>query len=244
MKLHWFQHVPFEGLGSIEHWANRRGYGVRSIRAHQQDPWPVMEEVDWLIVMGGPMNIYEEKKYPWLAGEKQFIGNAIAAGKTVIGICLGAQLIADVLGSKVYAGQEKEIGWFPVLKTKEAAKSKVFRDFPSDVKAFHWHGDTFDLPPGSIRIAESAGCPNQAYIYEDRVLGLQFHLEITKQGAEDLVWNCRDELVEGPFIQSAEYILGSEEHFMKVNKIMEQLLDTLADAYAGNNTFFASDLHQ
>ncbi len=228
MNIHWFQHVPFEGLGSIESWAINRRHHIRSTRLYRQDPWPAIEEIDWLIVMGGPMNIYEDGKYPWLVEEKQFIKESIREGKTVIGICLGAQLIADVLGSKVYAGQHKEIGWFPVLKTKEAAKSKIFPDFPSEMTVFHWHGDTFALPPECIRIAESAACQNQAFVYEDRVIGLQFHLEITSQGAEALISNCGEELVEAPFIQSADAILAGGANFLKVNKRMEQLLDTLA----------------
>ena len=136
-----------------------------------------------MIVMGGPMNIYEEKKYPWLLREKCFIEDATKTGKVVIGICLGAQIIADVLGANVYAGEHKEIGWFPIFRTKEAGESIVFRDFPSELEVFHWHGDSFDLPSGCIRLAESAACPNQAFIYDERVVGLQFHLEVTRQGA-------------------------------------------------------------
>lgn len=232
MNIHWIQHVPFEGIGSIGSWAMHRGHHIHSTRLYQQDSLPAMKEIDWLIVMGGPMNIYEEDKYPWLVEEKRFINESIQAGKTVIGICLGAQLIANVLGSKVYAGRHKEIGWFPVLKTGEAAKSPIFSDFPSEIKAFHWHGDTFELPPGCVRIAESAACRNQAYIFEDRVLGLQFHLEITKQGAEELISNCGNELIEKPFIQRAENILKNEGDFVKINEEMERLLDRLAVARA------------
>ena len=228
MKIRWFQHVPFEGLERIEHWAKDRRYDIHPTRLYQRDPWPDTEDLDWLIVMGGPMNVYQEDRYTWLKGEKKFIEKAIAAGKTVIGICLGAQLIADVLGSRVYALHHKEIGWFPVLKAREAAKSAVFQNFPPEINAFHWHGDTFDLPSGSVRFAESAACQNQAFCFENRVFGLQFHLEITKQGAEGLVSNCGDEIVEGPFIQSAKRILSRERNFIKANEQMSQLLDAFA----------------
>jgi GMP synthase-like glutamine amidotransferase len=227
MNIHWIQHIPFEDLGSIEDWSARHGHRLSATRFHQQDPLPEMENMDWLIVMGGPMNIYEEAKYPWLPLEKGFIRKAIETGKVVIGICLGAQLIADALGSKVYAGRHKEIGWFPVHKTDEAGKSRLFGDFPSETDVFHWHGDTFDLPSGCIPIAESAACRNQAFIYEERVIGLQFHMEMTGPGAERIVSNCREELVEAPFIQKAEAILSSADRFKAANEKMDRLLDRL-----------------
>jgi GMP synthase-like glutamine amidotransferase len=228
MNIHWFQHVPFEGLGSIEHWAKRRGHQVSATRLYREDPLPDEQEVDGLIVMGGPMNIYEEDRYPWLLREKRFIEDAIKADKAVIGICLGAQLIADVLGAKVYTGRHKEIGWFPIYREREAQESKIFRDFPSEMEAFHWHGDTFDLPSGCIRIAESAVCKNQAFVYDERVVGLQFHLEITRQGAKELISNCRAEIVEASFIQSVEEMLSTDDRFIKANERMERLLDVLS----------------
>lgn len=146
MKIHWIQHVPFEGLGSIETWSLKHGHCLSVTRFHQQDPLPRMDEFDWLIVMGGPMNVYEEVKYPWLSVEKDFIKKAIENKKVVIGICLGAQLIADALGSKVHAGGHKEIGWFPVRKTDEAKTSLVFKDLPPVTDVFHLNGIHFRKP--------------------------------------------------------------------------------------------------
>jgi len=227
MKIHWFQHVPFEGLGTIEIWANRHGHPLSVTRFHRQDPLPQMDTIDWLIVMGGPMNIYEEDRYPWLSEEKKFLKEAIDAGKVVFGICLGAQLIADALGSKVYAGRHKEIGWFPVHKKGAAGQSHVFKDFPQEMDVFHWHGDTFDLPPGCIRIAESAACQNQAFIYEERVIGLQFHLEMTRKGVEEIVATCKGELLEAPYIQKTDEILSNSERFPEANRMMDSILDRL-----------------
>ncbi|MBI5184763.1 MAG: type 1 glutamine amidotransferase [Nitrospinae bacterium] len=225
MRLHYLQHVPFEGLGSIQGWAGAKGHSITCTRLFAGDKFPEIGEIDMLIIMGGPMNIYEEKKHPWLAGEKKFIEKAIAANKTVLGICLGAQLIADALGSRVCANKHKEIGWFPVQKTEQAGKIPAFDALSDEMVVFHWHGDTFDLPQGAIHAARSAACENQAFIYDGRVVGLQFHLETTRSGAAEMIRNCGNELVDGPFIQPAEAILSQGENFENINKAMWKLLD-------------------
>ena len=191
-----------------------------------------MEEFDWLIVMGGPMNIYEEKEYPWLAGEKRFIGKAIEKGKIVLGICLGAQLIADVLGGQVVRNRCKEIGWFPVSLRPEGTESVAFRGFPAKFQALHWHGDTFSLPPGAAMLAESEACPAQAFSSNGgRVLALQFHLESSKDSARALIQNCSDELVDGAYIQGADAILGSSENFSSIYDAMLLLLENMRKAF-------------
>ena len=131
----------------------------------------------------------------------------------VLGICLGAQLIADVLGARVYANEHKEIGWFPVERADSAGTTEVGRAFPESLEAFHWHGDTFDLPDGAVHLARSAICENQAFLHKGRVLALQFHLETTRETAEMLIENCRDELDGGPHVQSAEFMLSSDARF-------------------------------
>ncbi|WP_199313715.1 type 1 glutamine amidotransferase [Leptolyngbya sp. FACHB-671] len=112
MRVHYLQHVPFEGLGTISTWMATQNHSLSSTKLYANDPLPTVNDFDWLIVLGGSMNIYEEEQYPWLIAEKQLIKQAIEEDKIVLGICQGAQLIADALGSKVYAGQHKEIGWF------------------------------------------------------------------------------------------------------------------------------------
>ncbi len=148
MKLHYIQHVPFEGPANIGDWARSQGWSLSATHLYRGDKLPAPGEFDWLVVMGGPMNIYEEDQYPWLAAEKKSIGKAIEAGKIVLGVCLGAQLIADVLGGRVVRNEHKEIGWFPVSLRPEGVESPVFRSFPPEFQALHWHGDTFSLPPG------------------------------------------------------------------------------------------------
>jgi GMP synthase-like glutamine amidotransferase len=228
MKIHYLQHVPFEGLGSIEPWIVDRHHSLSATRFYANYPLPNVEDIDWLIVMGGSMNIYEDDKYPWLTEEKRFIDRAIQQNKTAIGICLGAQLIADVLGAKVYAGQYKEIGWLPIELTAMAQDTAVFNSLPQQLTAFHWHGDTFDLPAGAIHLARSEACQNQAFVYNEKVLGLQFHLESTKESVQQIVNNCADELVEGKYIQKSAEMLLRDTNFRAIDSAMNSILNNLS----------------
>jgi GMP synthase (glutamine-hydrolysing) len=228
MRIHYLQHVPFEGLASIEQWVIRQGNIISATKFYNGDTLPPVDDLDWVIVMGGPMNIYEDDKYPWLNSEKHFIEAAIEKNKVVIGICLGSQLIADVLGSKVYKGQEKEIGWYPITMTPEAKNSSVFAAIPQSINVFHWHGDTFDLPSDAVRLAYSEACANQAFIYADKVLGLQFHLESTKESVHQIIENCASELVTGKYIQKPEEMLARDDDFKNINSFMSKILDYFA----------------
>jgi GMP synthase (glutamine-hydrolysing) len=185
--------------------------------------------------MGGPMGIYDEDKYPWLLSEKNYIEKAVVQEKIILGICLGAQLIADVLGAKIYPNKHKEIGWFPIQKTRETAQTRLADFLPAQIDAFHWHGDTFDIPEGAIHIAKSKACENQGFIYDDHVVALQFHLETTEQSAKGLIDNCQDDIKEGPFIQSSVEILSDKKRFVRINLLMSKLLDHLS--YVSSSSF-------
>jgi GMP synthase-like glutamine amidotransferase len=228
MRLHYLQHVPFEGLGSIELWARDRVHEITSTRLFANDPFPNLEDIDLLVILGGPMGIYDEDKYPWLSKEKKYIDQVVLNGKIVLGICLGAQLIADVLGAKVYPNANKEIGWFPIQKTLDTAETRIADFLPEQIEAFHWHGDTFDIPLGAVHIAKSAACENQGFIYDDHIVALQFHLETIEQSAKDLIANCKDDLTDGPFIQSSDAMLTDTSRFKKINMLMAELLNHLA----------------
>ncbi len=227
IRLHSLQHVPFEGLGSIETWARQRGAEVGVSRLHAGEALPGADEIDWLVVMGGPMSVHDEARYPWLAPEKRCIAAAIGAGKTVVGVCLGAQLIAEVLGARVRRNEHREIGWFPVRKVSEAQELGVAAAFPPEIEAFHWHGDTFGLPAGAIHLARSDACEHQAFVYQERVLALQFHLETTRAAAAALIENCGDELTPGPFVQTAAQMFARDDRFAAINEAMEGILDRL-----------------
>ncbi len=164
----------------------------------------------------------------WLVDEKRFLREAIHAGVPVLGICLGAQLIASALGARVYPGPHKEIGWFDIDGV--ADPEGVF-DFPERMQVFHWHGETFDLPPGAVPLARSAACKHQAFRIGHRVLALQFHLETTAESLDALVTNCRDELVDGTDIQTEDRLRAAPaEAFVTINRMMAALLDRLTTA--------------
>ncbi len=207
MNIHWLQHVPFEGLGRIENWALENGHRVTCTRLFAGEPLPRQDEFQMLVVMGGPMGVHDDEKCDWLHREKEFIQASIQAKKPILGVCLGAQLLALVLGAEVVANEEKEIGWYPVARTK-AVPEGILDILPEELRVFHWHGDTFSLPDHSVRLYASSACMNQAFLYGDRVMGLQFHLETTPDGVEQLSENCRDELVDGRWIQSEETLLA------------------------------------
>ena len=228
MRIHSLEHEPFEGLANIEVWANNKGHTISRTLFFKNEKLPQISEFDWLIIMGGSMNIYEDDKYPWLAQEKKFIADAIARNKIVLGVCLGAQLIADVLGGKVSKNKYREIGWFPVTLTKDAGSSLIFSTFPKKFIAFHWHGDIFNIPPGAKKIAESEGCANQAFEYNNgRVTGLQFHLDYSAQSIALMFQNCADEIVEGKYIQKPDEIESHISNVQEISKLLYLLLDNI-----------------
>jgi GMP synthase (glutamine-hydrolysing) len=229
MNIHFIFHAPFEGPGAIIDWIREMGHQYTFAEVYKEPDFPPLNTIDMLIVMGGPMGVYDEKKYEWLIPEKKFLDEAINKDKKVLGVCLGAQLLASVLGAKVTKNREKEIGWFPVSLTKNAHKSPAFKDIPQTFDAFHWHGDTFVIPKGALHIASSEACMNQAFIYQNRVAGLQFHLEFTTQGAEEILKNCQDELHEkGNYVQGSKQILDQGNRFEKMRPLLYTLLDALS----------------
>ena len=216
-------------MGCIEDWVIQNGHQLSVTRFFEDDVLPSLSDIDWLIIMGGPMGIYDDEFYPWFPAEKQFIKDAIAENKIVLGICLGAQLLADALGAKVKPGKYKEIGWFPLRKTEDGKSSSLFKAMPDRTTVFHWHGDQFDIPEGCLRLAESKACPNQALQFNDRVLGLQFHFEATETSIRGMMKNIPGELKEkGLFIQSEKTIIDSFSNCSANNQIMFSVLDELS----------------
>ncbi|MDR1640150.1 MAG: type 1 glutamine amidotransferase [Clostridiales bacterium] len=228
MKTLCVMHVPFETPGSILSWAEENNIKTELCLAGV-DSFPCHDSYDLLAILGGPMNIYEEDLYPWLKDEKAFIHGAIEQGKTILGFCLGAQLLSDALGGKVTRNEHPEIGWHKI-KTFGYRQAKHFSTLPPEFQAFSWHGDTFSVPPGALALAESAGCKNQAFSCEDRIFGFQFHLESTIETISALIENCKDELVPGPYVQTAEELLRPD--FVKeANGLMAGLLESLKNDF-------------
>ena len=227
MSIHVLQHVHFEDEAYIGVWAKQKGYEVQRTALYGGDSFPTLDSLDLLVVMGGPMGVYDEAMYPWLVEEKQFLEKAITAGKKIIGICLGAQLLADVLGARVYKNRYPEIGWFPVRKKFSAEVDYITPFFPETFTPFHWHGDTFDIPAGAVGWAESEACPSQAFNYGNNVVALQFHLESTAGSIGLLLQNCRDEVTDGAYVQDATSIAGSPGLIADANLLMEKVMDAL-----------------
>ncbi len=229
MRIHTFMHVPYEGLGCIEQWTNKNNHTVSYTKFYEKYDLPDVNEIDWLIVMGGPMGAYDESVYNWMSDEKKFIRKAVEKGKIVLGICLGSQLIAEVLGAKVYPNKQKEIGWFDLQLTGEGKKEHMLSGFEEKFSVFHWHGDTFDLPAGSTNLFKSEVTAHQAFLYKTKVLGLQFHFEVTAETLKGMVENGAGELIENNTIQTAEQILYQTSTIVSNNKKMFSILDYLSE---------------
>jgi len=213
MRAHCFQHEPFEGMAVIEEWLQHNNFDISYTRFFESDPLPPScDDIDWLIMMGGGMSVNDEKEFPWLVMEKEFVRECIQNGKIVIGICLGSQMIASSLGYSVYKNKNKEIGWFPIKKI-DTARSKLFRDLPDEITVFHWHGETFDLPEEAVLIASSDACINQIFVINDNVIGFQCHLETTEESLSSLSDNCRSELQPEVYIQTEKQMIADEKKY-------------------------------
>jgi len=227
MRIHCFQHVPYEPPGTIAEWALINNHAVTYTYFFEEIfSLPALTDFDLLLIMGGFMNVDEENLFPWLSAEKIFIKNAIDADKKIIGICLGAQLVAASLGYKVYKGKEKEIGFFPITFSNEALRNPLFNHFSQPYTLFHWHGDSFNLPEEAVVLASTTVCKHQAYLIHSKILGLQFHLEMNEQTLEQMLLHDGNELEEkGTYIQSAVEIRSGYTYLEQNRKDIFVLLD-------------------
>ena len=231
MLIHILQHVAHEGPGLVADWAAARGHTLRlhSVFGEDITPLPVLAQGEGLLILGGPMSVHDEAVLPWLEPEKAFIRAVIATGSPTLGICLGAQLLAEALGSNVADGAELEIGWFPVQVSAEARMSPVLAHAPGEVTVMHWHGETFSVPPGAVPLGSSAACANQGFIWQNQVVGLQFHPEIKADLLTVMLQYEGHELTNGgSFVQSAEAIAaGLSEHEAGARELLFGILDSL-----------------
>ncbi|SJN44444.1 type 1 glutamine amidotransferase [Psychrobacter sp. JB385] len=243
LRIHALYHVDFEELSFIKQWADNKGHRITVTRFYENDPLPAQDSFDWLIIMGGPMSIHDENDFEWLADEKAFIQQSINDGKTVIGVCLGAQLIADSLGAKVAPSGIKEVGWLPIQLTEQGLAHPLLAGLPkNEFTVFHWHGDGFECPKGATPIATSHTWANQGFIYQTPkhkeldtwVLGWQCHFEVTNQSMVDMVSHGQTYIQEAmsdhpDSVQAADEILALGETYIADNNAwLSTMLDNLA----------------
>lgn len=230
-RLHILQHVAHEGPGAIADAAQELGFTLTYTRLYAGDHFPGITEFDALAVMGGPMGVYDD--LPWLKAEQQFIREARDVGKPVLGVCLGAQLIAAVAGAKVFPHRHREIGWWPITLSESGARSSLLEGFPASQHVLHWHGDTFDLPEGAELLASSEACQHQAFsMQEGRVLGIQCHFEVDEGMVGQFVDFDSAVLSQGgTWVQSQSQILmEAEKHVSVCQNLMKIIVSRWLDS--------------
>ncbi|MDP6925124.1 MAG: type 1 glutamine amidotransferase [Candidatus Scalindua sp.] len=195
MTVQIIKHIDIEGPGTIGGFLDDDGIPYNVIDVFNEEPLPnSLSNTSAVIVLGGPMNVYEEEKYTFLKQEDEFLKEVIEEGLPTLGFCLGAQLIAKATGALVKQNPQKEIGWFSVSVTGEGSDDPLFRGFQEEFDVFQWHGDTFDIPEDAVRLAESELCPNQAFRVGSNIYGLQFHVEVTDEMIYQWLDAYRDEV--------------------------------------------------
>ncbi len=213
-----FQNEKCEHLGVFSKILNENNISYQYIKLYEEEEIPNLNDYSAIIILGGPMNVYEERKYPFLKKENSSIKEALKINKPMLGICLGAQIIARAAGAKVYPAKRKEIGWFTLNLTTGGIENDVFRGLERQFTVFQWHGDTFDIPSGSIKLAKSNLFPNQAFSIGKTIYALQFHLEVTKKMILEWVNRYEDELVTlKEEVDPDEMLKSSEHHIQPLN---------------------------
>lgn len=236
MHIHFIIHEHFEAPGAYEIWGKNRGCSMSYSRVYQDDPLPEdLQSTDLLIIMGGPQSPATTlKKCPWFdsQAEMRLIGRAIEAGKTVIGVCLGSQLIGEALGAAFCHSPEKEIGKFPVRLTDAGKANPLFEDFGHELNVGHWHNDMPGLTPQAKVLAYSEGCPRQIVQYGERIYGFQCHMELTPDVVELLIEHSQNDLrraAEFRFVETAEKLRSHD--YREMNQVLFSFLDKLAAQY-------------
>ena len=233
MHIHFIIHEHFEAPGAYEIWGKNRGCSMSYSRVYQGDPLPEdLQSTDLLIIMGGPQSPATTlQECPWFdaQAEMRLIGRAIEAGKTVIGVCLGSQLIGEALGAAFCHSPEKEIGKFPVRLTDAGKANPLFEDFGHELNVGHWHNDMPGLTPQAKVLAYSEGCPRQIVQYGERVYGFQCHMELTPEVVELLIEHSQNDLsraAEFRFVETAEKLRSHD--YREMNQVLFSFLDKLA----------------
>ena len=226
MRIHLLEHEPFFQPTNIDLWAEEKGFTITRSDICHEEPFPDLEEFDWLVAMGAVQHAWEDDVYPWLRKEKTFIARAIEGGKTILGICFGAQLIAEALGGGVFPNHDHEIGWHAVHLTEEGRASEIFGGLPESFQTFHWHSDHFSLPGCCTRMAQSEVSENQAYVAEGgRVVGMQFHPEYTLDLIRHFTIKYGHGWPPGEFVGNRDEVLAKADEYPDTYGLMKIILD-------------------
>jgi len=225
MKLLVLQHEKCEPLGIFEELLKNRRVEYKYCRLYEDEAPANLNKYNSLILLGGPMNVYQEKEYPFLRDDDRLTKEALKKKKPVLGICLGAQLMAKALGASVYKAQEKEIGWYKLRLTKEGKKDRIFRGFEKEFMVFQWHGDTFDIPEGAVHLASSDVVPNQAFRFNNSY-ALQFHLEVTAEMIRDWLKEYDEEIksLRGK-IDQEKILSDTDKQVKNLNELAARFID-------------------
>jgi len=229
MRLHLLEHDAWNfSRTNITRWAAEKGHSLASTDVFKSAPLPDLSEFDWLMVMGGSQHAWEEDINPWLFPEKKFIAATVAAGKVVVGICLGAQLLAETLGGKLFTNEQPEIGWYEVDLTAEGRNSFLFKGLPETFTTFHWHSDHFSLPSDCLCLAKSRPTANQVFVKPGQPLvGIQFHPEYTRRMVMEFAEENGHEWKPDTFVAGREAVLAQTGKIPDTYWLMHRLLDNI-----------------
>ena len=229
MRWHCLQHLPDEGPGHAAAWLTAHGHALSFTRLDEPNPvFPALASFDGLLILGGAMSVHDEAGFPWLRAEKAFLREAVRAGKLTLGICLGAQLLAEALGGTVRPLPAPEIGFWPVRFAANALAHPLLRGWPAKATVLHWHEDAFTVPPGAQRLGMSAGCAAQGFVWGDGLVGLQFHPEMTEAMVEKLMrYENHETAEEQEFTQTAAQIREKLKSVWKGRMLLETMLKNM-----------------
>lgn len=204
------------------------GHSLNGSDLSKKELLPEIDDFDLLISLGGPMGAYEEGRYLWIKQERSFIGEAIVAGKYMLGLGLGAQIICQSLRGEIHKNPYREIGFGEVRLNKEGRSFDLLANIPEKITALHWHKDVFEVPPNGHLLAKSKGCNYQSYRFHDRVMALQFHLETTPDDLAELIKKCRGDIVKGQYVQSPEELEKASKKCKNMNTLLGRILSNYA----------------
>jgi GMP synthase-like glutamine amidotransferase len=224
MILHMLEHDTYAGLTNIDLWANQNGHQVERSFLGDGADFPDPQTFDWLVITGCFGHAWDEENLPWLKPEKEYVRRILDLGVPVLGLCFGAQVLAEILGGRLFVNEEPEIGWHQILLTSEGTESSLFSSVPELFATFHWHNDHFSLPPDCTRLAESDVSPNQAFMSTKYpALGIQFHPEYTLDLVRTYARDHGHEWAPGPYVMSRSEVLEKASHLPDTYWLMEAI---------------------